>query len=225
MWLIKWALAIPHYIVIALLWFALVVTTIAAGLTVLVTGRYPRAWFMFSVGVLRWNWRVGFYAYSALGTDRYPPFSLAPADYPAELDVVYPERLSRGLVLVKWWLLVIPHLFIVGILTGGGAALNSASENGGAGWSISLVGLLVLIAAIGLLFTGRYLPGLFDLIVGLNRWVYRVGSYVLLLRDEYPPFRLDQGSEEPVSPGTGGPGDAGSAMGPDRRPGSTPVAE
>lgn len=201
MWLIKWLLAIPHYIVIALLWFALVVTTIAAGLVVLFTGRYPRSWFMYSVGVLRWNWRVGFYAYSVLGTDRYPPFSLAPADYPAELDVAYPERLSRGLVLVKWWLLVIPHLLIVGILTGGGAALTSASEYGGAEWNISLVGLLVLIAAIGLLFTGRYLPGLFDLIVGLNRWVYRVGSYVLLLRDEYPPFRLDQGPEEPVGHG------------------------
>ncbi|MFN3601481.1 MAG: DUF4389 domain-containing protein [Dietzia sp.] len=218
MWLIKWLLAIPHYIVMALLWFALVVTTIAAGLTVLFTGRYPRAWFMYSVGVLRWNWRVGFYAYSALGTDRYPPFSLAPADYPAGLDVAYPEQLSRGLVLVKWWLLVIPHLLIVGILTGGGAALSNSSENGGASWNISLVGLLVLIAAIGLLFTGRYLPGLFNLIVGLNRWVYRVGSYVLLLRDEYPPFRLDQGPEEPIDMGAGGPGDAGSAMGPDDAP-------
>ncbi|WP_241726067.1 DUF4389 domain-containing protein [Dietzia sp. DQ12-76] len=197
LWLIKWLLAIPHYIVLALLWFALVVTTVAAGLVVLFTGRYPRAWFAYSVGVLRWNWRVGFYAYSVLGTDRYPPFSLAPTDYPAGLDVAYPERLSRGLVLVKWWLLVIPHLLIVGILTGGGAALTRASEYGGAEWNISLVGLLVLIAAIGLLFTGRYLPRLFDLIVGLNRWVYRVGSYVLLLRDEYPPFRLDQGPEEP----------------------------
>ncbi|MFN3339882.1 MAG: DUF4389 domain-containing protein [Dietzia sp.] len=224
MWLIKWLLAIPHYIVMALLWFALVVTTIAAGLTVLFTGRYPRSWFMYSVGVLRWNWRVGFYAYSALGTDRYPPFSLAPADYPAGLDVAYPEQLSRGLVLVKWWLLVIPHLFIVGILTGGGAALSNSSENGGSNWSFSLVGLLVLIAAIGLLFTGRYLPGLFNLIVGLNRWVYRVGSYVLLLRDEYPPFRLDQGPEEPVDPGTGGPGDAGSVTGPGEAPPEQPTA-
>ncbi len=221
MWLIKWALAIPHYIVMALLWFGLVVTTIASGFAILFTGRYPRSWFMFSVGVLRWNWRVGFYAYSALGTDRYPPFSLAPADYPAGLDVAYPGQLSRGLVLVKWWLLVIPHLFIVGILTGGGAALSSASEDGDAGWNFSLVGLLVLIAAIGLLFTGRYLPGLFNLIVGLNRWVYRVGSYVLLLRDEYPPFRLDQGPEEPVEPE---PGDAGSAMGRGETPPEQPTA-
>lgn len=97
-------------------------------------------------------------------------------------------------------------LFIVGILTGGGAALSSASANGGAEWDSSLVGLLVLIAAIGLLFTGRYLPGLFDLIVGLNRWVYRVGSYVLLLRDEYPAFHLDQGPEKPVGHASTEPG-------------------
>lgn len=56
----------------------------------------------------------------------------------------------------------------------------------------------MLIAAIGLLFTGRYPQGLFALNVGLNRWVYRVASYSLLLRDEYPPFRLDQGAEEPA---------------------------
>lgn len=207
MWLIKWLLAIPHYIVLGLLWFALWIVTIAAFFSILFTGRYPRSLFAFSVGVLRWSWRIGFYAYSALGTDRYPPFTLAPADHPAELAVTYPERLSRGLVLVKWWLLAIPHLMILGILVGGGAAVVEASSARGPSWAFSLLGLLVLIAAIGLLFTGRYPPGLFDLIVGLNRWVYRVGSYVLLLRDEYPPFRLDQGPTERTDVPTGGPAD------------------
>ncbi|NKX53985.1 DUF4389 domain-containing protein [Arthrobacter sp. E918] len=199
LWLVKWLLAIPHYLILALLWFALLVTTIAAGIAILFTGRYPQSWFSFCTGVLRWTWRVGFYAYSALGTDRYPPFTLARADYPADFEVDYPARLSRGLVLVKWWLLAIPHVLVVAILTGS-IGTRWDEDNGGGSWGPSLLGLLVLIAAVILLFTGRYRQGLFDLVMGINRWAWRVGAYVLLLRDEYPPFRLDQGPAEPPAP-------------------------
>lgn len=210
LWLVKWLLAVPHYLVLAFLWVALLVTTIAAGLAILFSGRYPRAWFVFNVGVLRWSWRVAFYGYSVLGTDSYPPFTLARTGYPADFDVAPPQRLSRGLVLVKWWLLAIPHLLLIGIFTSGTGAAGSSAWGEGAKfssntWGPSLLGLLVLIAAVILLFTGCYAKGLFALIMGLNRWVYRVAAYVLLMRDEYPPFRLDQGPFEPV-PTAPGPG-------------------
>ena len=58
----------------------------------------------------------------------------------------------------------------------------------------SLIGACVLIAAIAMLFTTRYPPGLFDLAVGINRWGFRLLVYVALMTDRYPPFRLDQGS-------------------------------
>ncbi len=199
LWLVKWVLAIPHYVVLAFLWFAFVVTTIIAGFAILFTGRYPRSLFAFNVGVVRWSWRVGFYSYSALGTDRYPPFSLARTDYPADFDVDYPERLSRGLVLVKSWLLAIPQLIIVGLLTAPWywVANGAPTENYQRSIGISLLGLLVLVAGLAVLFTGRYPRSLFDLVMGINRWVYRVTAYVALMRDEYPPFRLDQGATEP----------------------------
>lgn len=197
LWLVKWVLVVPHLLLLAVLWPVLVLTTIVAGFAVLFTGRYPRGLFDFSVGVLRWSWRVGFYAYSALGTDRYPPFTLARTDYPADIEVPYPEHLSRGLVLVKWWLLAIPHLVVVGLLTTPWYLLANGSPADNDRLSISLLGLLVLVAGVALLFTGRYPRPLFDLLMGINRWCYRVSAYVLLLRDEYPPFRLDQGAREP----------------------------
>jgi hypothetical protein len=199
LWLVKWVLAIPHYIILAFLWVAFVVTTVVAWFAILFTGRYPRALFNFNVGVIRWHWRVAFYSYSALGTDQYPPFTLASVPYPADYTVEYPERLSRGLVIVKAWLLAIPHLIIVSVITGATFGWTNDNRDGLSRVSgFTLLGALVLIAAVILLFSGRYQRPLFDFIMGLNRWVYRVAAYVALLRDEYPPFRLDQGPDDPI---------------------------
>jgi hypothetical protein len=202
-WLAKWIVAIPHLIVLAVLWVAFAVGTVMAGLAIVATASYPRALFDFNVGVLRWTWRVWHFAFfGGIGTDRYPPFSLVDdPDYPARLTVAHPDRLSRRLVLVKWWLLAIPHYLIVIVMVGGsvrwllpGTDLIrfDRADSGG------LLGLLVLLAGVILLLTGRYPRPLFDLVIGLNRWIYRVVAYAALLTDRYPPFRLDQGGEEPA---------------------------
>ena len=189
LWLVKWLLVIPHLVVLVFLWLGFVFATIGAFFAIFVTGRYPRGIFDYNLGVLRWSWRVSFYSYSALGTDRYPPFSLQEEpDYPARLDVAYPEELSRGLVLVKWWLLAIPHYIIVGVFLGGGWFV----WHGG-----GLVSLLVLVSAVILAFTGRYPATLFDFVMGMNRWAFRVAAYACLMTDSYPPFRLDMGAREP----------------------------
>jgi len=189
-WLLKWLLGIPHYIILAFLWIAFIVVSIIAFFAILFTGKYPKGLFEFNTGVLRWTWRVGFYSYEALGTDKYPPFSLKSDDsYPADLEIEYPERLSQGLVLVKWWLLALPHYIIVSIFKGG------SGEGGG-----SLVFLLAIFAAIALLFTGKYPEDIFKLVVGMNRWGYRVAAYAALMTDEYPPFRLWDDDESTSSP-------------------------
>jgi hypothetical protein len=202
LWLVKWLLAIPHYIVLFFLWVAFVVLTIVAFFAILFTGRYPRGIFDFNLGVLRWTWRVSYYSYGALGTDRYPPFTLDEApDYPATLDVAYPERLSRGLVLVKWWLLAIPQYILLGIFLGGaGSAAGRAEDWGGWHWWYNggLIWALVLFAGVALLFMARYPRGLFDFVLGLDRWVARVVAYAGLMTDAYPPFRLDQGGDDPA---------------------------
>ncbi|MEX5718607.1 DUF4389 domain-containing protein [Geodermatophilus maliterrae] len=204
LWLVKWLLLIPHYVVLFFLWIAFTVVGVVAFFAILFTGRYPRALFDFNVGVLRWSWRVHHYGYGALGTDRYPPFTLADVpDHPAHLDVTYPERLSRGLIFVKW-LLALPHYLVLALFVGGGvwfgAGWGSGDDAWDDGWAFGgLVALLVLVAGVVLLFTGRYPKPLYDFVLGMDRWALRVAAYTGLMTDRYPPFRLDMGGTDPGS--------------------------
>ena len=172
LWLIKWILAIPHFIVLIVLSLVSFVVWFIAWWAILITGRYPRWMFNYIVGVMRWTWRVSFYA-GVMGTDRYPPFSLAPNDdYPADLQVEYPERLSRVKVIFKFWLLAIPQYIVT--------------------YSFDIIGLaLSVFAGIALLFTGRYRSDMFGAQMALNRWKWRVTGYISFLYDDYPPYEFD----------------------------------
>ena len=177
LWLFKWCvLAVPHYPILIGLYLAYLPLTVVAGVSILITGRYPRPIFDFNVGVLRWSWRVMNYRFPMNSTDRYPPFTLAARpDYPADLQVDYPDRLDNRTVLIKWWLLGLPQILMC--------------------WAMEpVLQLLCVINAVTLLVTGTIPTGMSDLLLGIVRWRYRVAVYVSLMTDEYPPFRLDQGN-------------------------------
>jgi hypothetical protein len=186
LWLVKWALVIPHVLILAFLYFAFVVCAVISLVAVLFTGRYPRALFEFNVGVMRWGLRVEMYASGGFVTDRYPPFDLAPVpSYPVDLDIEYPEGELPRLRTVFQWLLAVPHYLVLGVLIGGSWWLEEA-------WVPGLLPLLVLFAAITLLFTGRYPRDIFHLVVGIHRWILRTVAYAAGMRPEYPPFTLDR---------------------------------
>src|SRR5436309_10205467 len=142
LWLVKWFLLIPHFLILIVLWIAFILTTIGAFFVLLFTGRYPRGIFEFNLGVLRWTWRVSFYGYSALATDRYPPFSRAEEPvYPARLYINYPSWQRKGLPLIGWWLLGIPQYAIAAVFAGGGISVWHLGIGG-------VVGVLVIVVAV-----------------------------------------------------------------------------
>lgn len=165
---VKLLLAIPHLFILYALGVVQSVITIIALFAILFTTRYPEGLFKISVGVLRWQANVS--AYILLLRDEYPPFSWDAGEYPLTLEVEYPDTLNRWLPLVKW-LLAIPNAIVLAIL--GFVAY-----------------ILVFFAWFAILFTGKFPRGLFDFIVGTQRWTLRLNAYIYLMRDEYPPFSL-----------------------------------
>jgi hypothetical protein len=132
------------------------------------TGRHPRG--LWELARFYMRWRANAVAYVALLRDDYPPFGTGP--YPVTYDVQYPEQRDRLTVGVRL-LLVIPHVILLLIL--------------------DVAWLLTAIAAwVAILLTGEYPESLYRFGVGMMRWTLRVETYVLLMRDEYPPFSLQQ---------------------------------
>lgn len=173
---VKWLLLLPHLLVLWVLQIVVSIVSFIAFFAILITGRYPKELWDISLSILRWHIRVSVYA--ALMRDEYPPFG--DQSYPIRLEMVYPTRLSRWKIFVKW-LLIIPHtvaLWVLGILSG----------------------LAAVIAWFAILITGEYPRTLFDFNVGVLRWSTRVLIYVLLMSDVYPPFMLESTYVPPMPP-------------------------
>jgi hypothetical protein len=171
---VKWLLAIPHLIIVALLGLISVAVTIIAFFAILFTKRYPRPLFDFVVGTYRWYANTA--AYVGLLRDEYPPFSMEPGKYPVALEVDYPAELNRWLPLVKW-LLVIPSMFVAQILVTG-------------------IYLLFIPMWIAVLINGRMPRILHDYFTGAGRWYARANAYAYnLLTDEYPLWSMQTSRE------------------------------
>ena len=144
-----------------------VVVAVLSWFAILFTGRHPDGLWNLAAFYLRW--RVRAVSYAALLRDEYPPFGDAP--YPAALLVLQPDAPRDRLTVAFRPILAIPHLFAVWAL--------------GVAWAVTTV-----VAWFAILFTGRLPEPLARFGVGVLGWNTRVEAYLLLLRDEYPPFSL-----------------------------------
>jgi hypothetical protein len=143
------------------------VIAVIAWFAILFTGRFPDG--LWDLAALYLRWRVRAIAYLTLLRDEYPPFGEEP--YPAELILPRPTASRNKLTVAFRIFLAIPQFIAVAFL--------------GLAW-----GITTIIAWFSILVTGAYPHGLYDFGVGVLRWSTRVEAYVLLLRDEYPPFSL-----------------------------------
>lgn len=161
-------LAIPQFFAVYLLSIAFAILSFLAWFAILFTGRYPRAFFEFTSGVLRWEANV--YSYMALLRDEYPPFSWDPGAYPLTLDIPMPERQSRFRLFIRY-AASLPNQLVLSFVA--------------IAWYFVTFGIWFVI-----LIAGRYPRALFRFSVGTLRWMFRLMAYQYLLRDEFPPYSL-----------------------------------
>ena len=162
---------IPHMFVLAFMGLAASVLRFLAFWVILFTGKHPKGFFDFQVGVLRWSYRVNARILNL--SDGYPPFGTDATDEHVELNVVYPEKLNIGTHLLKvffgFFYVLLPHAFCLLFLAIGAY-------------------FVVFIAWWAVLFTGKYPKGMHDYVVGILRWQLRIVAYMGFLTDEYPKF-------------------------------------
>lgn len=165
--LFRLLLAIPIAIIMSLVTSALRTLAFAVMLMLLFRGRYPRPWFDWYLYASQFTNRVS--AYVLLLTDEYPSTTdQQRVTTEADLDEA---PLSRWLPLVKW-LLAVPHYIVLALL-------------------LMVASVVLVLAWFIILITGRMPRGMFDFLVGIMRWTWRVTAYVALLStDRYPPFSL-----------------------------------
>jgi hypothetical protein len=168
--LVKWLLAIPHYIALLVLGIGALFVIIASFFAVLFTGRFPDGMFNYLVGVHRWGLRV--IAYTDLMVDPYPPFTLDDdPNYPVHFDIDYPKHVDRWRPLVHW-LLVIPYAIVAYII-------------------YYLGRIMVFFAFFTILFAKTYPEGMFNIVRVSLRWMARASTYEYWMVTRYPPFEWD----------------------------------
>jgi hypothetical protein len=174
--LVHWLLAIPHLVIVNVLQTVAEVLAIISWFAILFTGKLPAGMANFQAMYLRYTLRTS--TYFGFLREEYPPFSFAtvnedPGDDPRVRVTVVPQLEGRNRLTTAFRLiLAIPHLVVLVFL----------------GLAVFVVGIIAFFAV---LFTGRWPAGLRDFVLGVARWWLRVQVYLLLLRDEYPPFSLD----------------------------------
>ncbi len=172
---------IPHYFVLFFVSIWGAILQFVAFWVILFTGRYPQSMFEFQVGLLKWTVRLSARAYNV--SDGYPSFGIKGTDEFTDLNVPYPEKVDRGLVLLRFFLglfyVIIPHYFIL--------AFRGI-------W----VGILAFVAWWVVLFTGRYPDYMHNWVVGQVRWQMRIMLYMQYMTDKYPAFTGDELPEEKV---------------------------
>ena len=169
---VKLILAIPHFIIIYLLNIPLFILTFLAWFGILFTGRYPKAFFDFNSGILRWQ--ANLVAYVGLLRDEYPPFSWEPGEYPLALEIPLAERQSRFRLFIRVFAIIPNYIAFYFVQIA---------------WFFT-----TFISWFAILITGRYPRGLFKFSAGVIRWYERMAAYLYLLRDEYPPYNVTSGA-------------------------------